>query len=56
MTELLEAAFIDEVVSGTLGAALERAGFGRVRGRTWVRSGPPPVRHMVMLNALKGAA
>jgi hypothetical protein len=56
VSELLEAAFIDSAVASTLGRELEAAGFLTVRPRFWVRSGTPPVRHVVRLGALKGAA
>jgi hypothetical protein len=56
VTELLEAAVIDEAVRRTLGVALEAAGFSAIRARFWVRTGTPPVRHVVTLGALKGAA
>jgi hypothetical protein len=56
VSDLLQAAFIDDAIRQTLSTALEAAGFRTVRPRFWVRSRTPPVRHVVTVAALKGAA
>jgi hypothetical protein len=53
--DLLSAASIDAELDRTFGRTLAAEGFTAVRPRFWVRPGPPPVRHLVRIEALKGA-